>query len=97
MTLDTVQYRDRPIGNVKEKKPSIIGIINSIIFWLACCLGSAEGVVVIFCCTQVEAATNNGMMNSGVPGLAPRSMLSMPKKLLFNGTAEWMDTNPIQG
>ena len=95
MTLDTVQYRDRPMGNVNEKNPSIMGIIYSIMFWLACCLASAEGWVVIFCCTQVEAATNNGMMNIGVLGLAPRSMLSMPKKLLFKGTAEWIDTNPI--
>ena len=82
------------MGKLKEKNPNIMGIIQSIMFWLACCLGSGDGVVVIFCCTQVEAATSNGMMNNMVPGLPPRSI---PRKLLFRGAAEWMRTKPIQG
>jgi hypothetical protein len=27
MTFDTVQYRDSPMGKLKEKNPNIIGII----------------------------------------------------------------------
>ena len=81
------------MGKLKEKNPNMMGIIQSIMFWLACCLGSGEGVVVIFCCTQVEAATSSGMMNSAVPGLPPRSI---PRKLLFRGAAECTGTKPIQ-
>ena len=40
----------------------MMGIIHSIMFWLDCCLGSAEGVMVIFCWTQVVAATMRGMI-----------------------------------
>ena len=47
---------------MKENIPNIMGIIHSIMFWLDCCLGSAEGVMVIFCWTQVVAATISGMM-----------------------------------
>ena len=37
------------------------GIIQSIMTWLDCCLGSAEGIMVIFCWTQVLAKTKTGM------------------------------------
>jgi hypothetical protein len=84
ITLEMVQYMDRPMGKLKEKNPSIIGIIQSIILWLDCCLGSAVGDMVIFVCTQVEAATARGMIKSDGPGLAPRSI---PKNLLLRGAA----------
>jgi len=61
ITLEIIQYRDRPLGKDKAKYPNIIGIIHNIIFWLDCCLGSVDGIVVIFCCTQVEAATSKGI------------------------------------
>lgn len=72
------------MGKEKEKKPNITGIIHSIIVWLDCCLGSGEGMVVIFCCTQVEAATSSGMMNREGPGLAPNCI---PRKLSSRGAA----------
>lgn len=84
ITLDMVQYMDRPMGKLKENIPSITGIIHSIMLWLDCCRVSAVGVIVIFVWTQVEAATAKGMIKSGAPGLAPRSI---PKNSLFRGAA----------
>jgi hypothetical protein len=52
-----------------------MGIIQSIMFWLDCCRGSGDGVIVIFCCTQVEAATSKGKIigeGSGSPRLNQR-------------------------
>ena len=72
------------MGKVKAKNPSITGIMYSIIFWLDCCRGSGEGMVVIFCCTQVEAATSSGMMNRKGFGLTPRWI---PRKLSPRGAA----------
>lgn len=83
MTLETIQYRDSPLGNDTAKKPSIIGIIHSIIFWLDCCRGSTVGVMVIFCCTQVEAATSSGTMITERSG----SARSNHKNLSFTGAA----------
>ena len=76
MALETIQYRDSPLGKFTAKNPSITGIIHNIIFWLDCCRGSMAGVIVIFCCTQVEAPTSNGMMmteRSGSPKLSHRN------------------------
>ena len=70
MILETIQYKDSPLGNCRAKNPSIIGIIHSIIFWLDCCRGSRAAVMVIFCCTQDEAATSNGMTTGDGSGLA---------------------------
>ena len=61
ITLDTIQYRARPLGKDREKKAIISGIIHSIMVWLPCCLGSVDGVMVIFCWTQLETNTNKGM------------------------------------
>ncbi len=47
---------------MNENIPNIMGIIHSIMVWLDCCLGSAEGVMVIFFWNQFEAATISGMM-----------------------------------
>jgi hypothetical protein len=60
--LDTIQYSDSPLGRVNEKKAIIRGISQSIITWLVLCLGSVEGVIVSFCCTQVDTNTNKGMI-----------------------------------
>ena len=69
-----------------------MGIIHSIMVWLDCCRGSGDGVMVIFCWTQVEAATRMGRMTgegSGSPRLSHR-------KLSLNGAAEWIGTKSIQ-
>ena len=60
--METIQYKGRPLGQPREKTPRNNGIIHNIMFWLDCCLGSMEGVMVIFCWTQVDAATNTGKM-----------------------------------
>ena len=61
MTLETIQYRARPLGNDREKKAIISGIIHSIMVWLPCCRGSVDGIMVIFCWIQVVTNTNMGM------------------------------------
>ena len=81
MTLETIQYRDSPLGNCSAKNPSMIGIIHNIIVWLDCCRGSTEGVMVIFCCTQDEAPTSNGMTMGEGSALARCNH----KNLSFNG------------
>ncbi len=59
------------------------GIIHSIMLLVDACLGSTDGIVVIFCCAQVDTPTNTGRMGVG-SGLARSS----PKKLLLSGIAE---------
>ena len=74
--LEIIQYSGSPLGHCREKKPRNIGIIHSIIFWLDCCRGSGEGVIVIFCCTQVDAATRMGKITgegSGSPSFSHRN------------------------
>ena len=61
MTLEATQYRERPLGSVKEKKAIISGISHSIIIWFVDCRGSVDGVIVIFCCNQVETNTRTGI------------------------------------
>ena len=70
-----------------------MGIIQSIMFWLDCWRGSGEGVIVIFCCTQVDAATRIGSTTgegSGSPRFSQRN-------LSLSGAAEWMETKVIHG
>ncbi len=84
MTLETIQYRARPLGKDREKKAIISGIIHSIMAWLDCWRGSADGVMVNFCWTQVEANTNAGKMillGSGSPK-------SIQRKVASRGAAE---------
>jgi hypothetical protein len=92
MTLETIQYRGSPLGQPREKTPRNMGIIHSIIFWLDCCLGSMEGVMVIFCWTQVDAATSTGrtkLVGSGSARLNQRN-------LSCRGAASYMGTKVIQ-
>jgi hypothetical protein len=83
ITLETIQYNDSPLGKFRAKNPSITGIIHNIILWLDCCRESSEGMVVIFVCTQVEAATSNGMTTTERSGSAK----SNHRKLSFSGAA----------
>ena len=73
ITLDTTQYRERPLGKVSEKKAIISGIIHSIIIWLDCCLGSGDGIIVIFCWTQVVMKTKAGIIRFVGSGSAKSS------------------------
>ncbi len=62
-----------------------MGIIQSIIDWVDCWRGSAEGMDVIFCWTQVEAPTSRGitmLVGSGSARLSQR-------KSLLRGMASW--------
>ena len=61
MTLEAIQYSDRPLGSVNEKNAIISGISHSIIIWFVDWRGSVDGVIVIFCCSQVETNTSTGM------------------------------------
>ena len=68
---------------MKAKNASISGIIHSIMVLVDCCRGSGFGIMVIFCCTQVETPTRTGKIGVG-SGFAR----SKAKKLLFSGTTE---------
>jgi hypothetical protein len=48
MALEMVQYRASPLGNVRERKASISGIIQSMVLAVDCCLSSVLGGVVVF-------------------------------------------------
>jgi hypothetical protein len=81
--LEIIQYKGSPLGQPREKTPRKRGIIHSIMVWVDCCLGSMEGVMVIFCCTQVDAATSTGKMNMVGSG----SARLIQRKLGFRGAA----------
>ena len=81
--LDTIQYIDSPLGNCREKKPIINGIIHSIIIWFDCCRGSGDGMMVIFCWTHVVTNTNAGMRTGDGSG----TDRSIHRKWGFKGAA----------
>ena len=91
--LEIIQYRGSPLGQPRENTPRKMGIIHCIMFWLDCCLGSIDGVMDIFCWTQVDAATRTG--NTKLVGSG--SARFMPRNWLFSGAAWWMDTKVIHG
>jgi hypothetical protein len=72
ITLDTIQYRLRPLGKVVAKNPNISGIIHSIILLVDSVLGSIAGIIVIFWLSHVETPTRMGM--TGVRSGRPRSI-----------------------
>ena len=99
MTLDTIQYMDSPMGNCKEKKAIITGIIHSIIVWLDCCRGSVDGEMVIFCWTQVDTNTSKGTSSAVIcpsPNDPGPSAKLIPMKSAFRGAAEYMLNMGIQ-
>ena len=67
---------------MKEKNANISGIIQSIMLLVDCCLGSTEGMVVIFCWAQVDIPTSTGKIIGEGSGLARFNQ----RKSLFNGT-----------
>lgn len=91
ITLDVIQYRAKPLGSVNEKNAIISGISQSIIAWLPDCRGSLDGIMVIFCWTQVDAKTSTGMIRLVGSDLARSSH----KKPESKGAAENMGTTGI--
>ena len=83
MTLEAIQYRDSPLGRVNEKNAIISGISHSIIIWFVDCRGSVDGVMVIFCWSQVETKTSTGMMTLDGSG----SDRSIHRKVALSGAA----------
>ena len=90
--LDVIQYRANPLGSVNEKNAIIRGINQSIIAWLPDCLGSVDGIIVIFCWTQVDAKTSTGMIMLLGSDLARSSHKNPESK----GAAENMGATGIQ-
>ncbi len=82
MMFEVIQYRAKPLGKDRVKKPSIRGIIQSIMRLVDACRSSMAGMVVIFCWAQVVAATRMGMMKGVGSGFARSSH----RNLLSNGT-----------
>jgi hypothetical protein len=80
--VEVAQKRASPLGNDKEMKPNMSGIIHSIILLCACCLESVAAGVTIFCCTHIVAATIIARTVSGVARLNHR-------KLFSKGTIEY--------
>ena len=83
--LETIQYRESPMGKFMEKNAIISGIIHSIMVCWPCCRGSVDWVMVIFCWTQVETNTKAGTVSIRAPaGWADRST---PRNFGSRGTA----------
>ena len=74
ITFEVTQYSARPLGNDREKKANISGIIHSIILLCACCLGSVVVGIDIFCCSHIEPATRIARNVSGVAKLNHRNL-----------------------
>ena len=69
------------------KNPNMMGIIQSIIRLVDACRGSAEGVMVIFCVSHIDAPTSTGSRKFTGGGWAcTKSTRSMPRNPLSNGT-----------
>ena len=92
ITLDVIQYRDRPLGSVNEKNAIIRGISQSIIAWLPDCRGSVDGCMVIFCWTQVDTNTSTGKISL----VGSDSARSSHRKRESKGAAENMAADGIQ-
>jgi hypothetical protein len=58
------------------KKANIIGIIHSIMADCDCLLGSAVGVITIFCCTHIVPPTSNARNISPVARFSQRKLFS---------------------
>ena len=59
--FDISQNTAKPLGKLMVKKPNISGISQVSILFMDCCLGSDVGIVDIFCCIHIVAATNIAM------------------------------------
>ena len=70
------------------KKPNITGIIQSISRFVDACLGSAAGMVLIFCIRNIETPTSIGSVGvlSGIARSSHRKELSMGMVLWTRGS-----------
>lgn len=82
--FETTQYNARPLGNWRVIKANSSGMVHSIIRLCACCAGSADGGVTIFCCNHIEPPTSMGRMRywSGTARFSQR-------KVLLRGSVEY--------
>ena len=75
--MDVIQYIANPLGNDVVKNPNINGIIHSIMRLVDACLGSAEGMTVIFCMRYMDTPTIMGSTRlSGSARSSQRNELS---------------------
>jgi hypothetical protein len=72
ITLETNQYSGSPLGILSVKKANMNGNIHCIMRWVDCWLGSAVGMVLIFCNTHMETPTRTGSTGEGL-GIARSS------------------------
>ena len=91
ITFEATQYNDSPLGSVNEKNAIISGISHSIIIWLVDCRGSVDGVIVIFCWSQVETNTDTGIMTFVGSG----SDRSIHRNAALNGAAVYIGNTGI--
>ena len=68
----------------------MIGIIHSSILLVESCCGDVEGMVVIFCMTNIETPTRTGRMMGDGSGRAR----SIHRKRPLRGTASWASERP---
>ena len=81
--MDATQYSERPLGRVKEKNMSIIGMSQSII-WVVCAWrGSAGCTVVVFWTAHMDMPTSTGSTTTG------GSARSSHRKRLSRGMASF--------
>ena len=66
------------------KNPNISGIIHSIIRLVEACLGSTDGMLVIFCMRNIDTPTRTGSR-----GVRSGSARSSHRKELSRGRTSW--------
>ena len=71
------------------KKPNITGIIHKSILLVEACCSETDGMVVIFCMTNMETPTRTGIIILVGSGKAR----SIQRKLPFSGTDWWASGN----
>ena len=88
--LEITQYRASPAGNAVVKNPNIMGIIHSIMRLVDACLGSADGMVVVFCMRNMDTPTRMGRrgVGSGCAKSSHRNELSTGIWLCTIGSQE---------
>jgi hypothetical protein len=80
ITFEANQYSGSPLGICSVKNANMNGSIHCMMRWVDCWLGSAVGMVLIFCSTHMERPTRTG--STGVGLFAARSS---HRNWLFSG------------
>lgn len=86
--LETIQYRARPASKFRVNTPNMPGMSQSIMRFVDSCCGVVEGMVVIFCMTNMETPTSTGRRKGMGLALEYSARLSQ-RKLPSRGTASW--------